>query len=302
MKAVPSYSKILTLGSSGTENALVGHVVVQEKVDGSQFAFGINEDGELVMRSKSVPMTVDNHAEMFDEAVDFVQSTAIVKLFKKEIYFYCEYLSKPKHNTLSYSKIPNNHLVLFDVLDTGKGFQDRYGIVSWARALDIDVIPELYAGRFERNQIDELLQKESYLGGQKIEGVVIKNYEQNIILGGNVFPLFTKYVSEAFKEKHSIDWKIRQPKDTLENYIKGFKSEARWQKAIIHAKEKGILTNSPKDIGPLLKFIQIDIIEEEKENIKNHLYNCFYKDIMRHSVSGFPEWYKKKLLENLVTS
>jgi len=39
MKAIPSYGKILTLGSAMSENALVGKVFVQEKIDGSQFGF-----------------------------------------------------------------------------------------------------------------------------------------------------------------------------------------------------------------------------------------------------------------------
>ena len=52
MKHIPHYTKVLTLGSSYTENALVGDVIIQEKVDGSQFRFGINEDGELLFASK----------------------------------------------------------------------------------------------------------------------------------------------------------------------------------------------------------------------------------------------------------
>lgn len=47
MKLVPSYTKVLTLGASYTEEALTGHVVLQGKVDGSQFGFGLNEDGNV---------------------------------------------------------------------------------------------------------------------------------------------------------------------------------------------------------------------------------------------------------------
>lgn len=54
MKTVPSYQKILTLGSNFTENALIGEVIIQEKIDGSLFAFGVNEDGQVVTRSKGV--------------------------------------------------------------------------------------------------------------------------------------------------------------------------------------------------------------------------------------------------------
>jgi len=49
------YPKVLTLGSYMTDRALVGKVVVQEKVDGSQFRFGVvlDKDGnkKLVMGS-----------------------------------------------------------------------------------------------------------------------------------------------------------------------------------------------------------------------------------------------------------
>ena len=35
MKQVPKYTKVLNLGSSRTERALIGEVVCQEKIDGS---------------------------------------------------------------------------------------------------------------------------------------------------------------------------------------------------------------------------------------------------------------------------
>jgi hypothetical protein len=78
MKAIPSYGKILTLGSAFTENAIVGNVSIQEKIDGSLFAFGLNEDKEVVMRSKGAILTEDDHAQMFDEAVAYI--TAISSL------------------------------------------------------------------------------------------------------------------------------------------------------------------------------------------------------------------------------
>jgi hypothetical protein len=118
-------------------------------------------------------------------------------------------------------------------------------------------------------------------------------------LGGNVFPLFTKYVREEYKERHATDWKAKSPKIALLEYFKGFCTEARWNKAIQHFKEQGILDNEPKDIGPLIKEIQADIKDEEKENIKNYLYQQFEGDILKASIKGFPQWYKDKLLENL---
>lgn len=314
MKTVPTYGKILTLGSAFTENALVGEISIQEKVDGSLFGFGTTEHGEVVMRSKGAQLFEDNYSDMFRQGVEYIMSIRkAVQSIGNNTYFYCEYLQKPKHNTLVYKDVPTNHLVLFDVVKNGK-YATREELEKYANFLGIDLIPELYRG----DLMKYLLRKHekgmslpgdylkamtetttSFLGNETIEGIVVKNYHQTILLGGNVFPLFTKYVREAFRERHSADWKIRQPKDSLQDWMEGFRAEARWQKALIHAKEKGILQNSPRDIGPLLKMIQEDIVAEEEENIRNYLYKAFIGDILRKSVARFPEWYKDQLLKNI---
>lgn len=319
MNAVPSYGKILSLGSAFTENALIGEVSIQEKVDGSQFAFGVNEYGALVMRSKGAVLLEDSYAEMFKQGVEYISSlyNSPKRVFQSKIpndsYFYCEYLQKPKHNTLKYGQTPTNHLILFDAVIKGK-YATRKELEDFAHLFQIDLIPVLWQGDLgtylrEKNEkgysspgdfLKAMTETTtSYLGNEIIEGVVIKNYTQTILLGGQVFPLFTKFVREAFKERHDADWKVRQPKDTLRTWMEGFRSEARWQKAIVHAREQGLLTQSPKDIGLLLKMIQEDILEEETENIKNFLYKCFKDDILRKSIFRFPEFYKESLLKNL---
>lgn len=322
MKNLPHYTKVITLGSNYTENALVGEVVVQEKIDGSQLRWGIDEDRELLIGSKGVriiPIEGDDELstvqKMFKPAVKHILKvkTEILK-FPKDTYFFAETLQKPKHNVLNYERVPKNHIVLFDVLSRGR-WVTRGELIIIAKGLDIDIIPELYTGEIERKRIDlgnggykssatDFLKRiietaPSYLGNENVEGVVIKNYSQTIMLGGNVFPLFTKYVRETFKERHDIEWKIKSTKGALQEFIDSFKNEARWQKAIIHLKEKELLTNSPKDIGLLIKTVQNDIVEEEKENIEKFLYNKFIKDILRVSTRGLPEYYKEKLLENI---
>ena len=81
-------------------------------------------------------------------------------------------------------------------------------------------------------------------------------------------------------------------------FIESFRTEARWQKAVQHLREKEELENQPRDIGKLMKEINLDIIEEESENIKEQLYKLYIKDITRKATAGFAEWYKKQLLEN----
>ena len=66
-------------------------------------------------------------------------------------------------------------------------------------------------------------------------------------------------------------------------------------KAIQYLAEQGELQNDVKDIGPLMKRINQDILEEETEVIKDALYKIFHKDVLRTATSGFPQWYKDRL-------
>jgi hypothetical protein len=312
MTKLPFYTKILTLGSAYTDNALVGEVIIEEKIDGSQFRWGLDDNGELVIGTKGTIINHPDENKMFKQGAEYILSIAdkIKEGFSSNTYFYGEYLQKPKHNVLSYEKVPKNHIILFDVVIQGKFMTIREDLENFAEYLGIDVVPEIFRGELHfkaknggySNPVDLLKRfietTPSYLGNELIEGIVIKNYGQTIILGGHVFPLFTKYVRENFKERHDVEWKSHNPKETLQDYIAGFKNENRWLKAVLHLKDKGVLTRSPKDIGALLKEIQNDILEEETENIKNYLFKTFKEDILRNSIKGTAEWYKEKLLED----
>jgi hypothetical protein len=160
-------------------------------------------------------------------------------------------------------------------------------------------VPLFYKGKINSpDEILKFLETDSFLGKQRIEGVVVKNYHRQFLIGGRPIPIMTgKYVSEAFKEVRRKNWNMENTgKGKFQVFKEGFKTEARWHKAIQHLKENGELEHSPKDIGKLLKEVQRDITIEEKENIKEFLWREFGNDILRYSVGGFPEWYKKYLL------
>lgn len=242
---------------------------------------------------------------MFNLAVDYIQRVHTKIGSLPNTYFYCEYLEKPRHNVLSYARTPTNNLVLFDVLTPGGQFlgKDLGTLKEYADLLGIDCIPILHQGAASVDLIKELLTTPSYLGNQTIEGVVVKNYDQYINLYGHIFPVFAKYVREAFKELHKAEWSEKHTtKQSIDLFIQAFRSPARWQKAIIHAREDGVLNQEPKDIGLLVKYIHQDIVEEEKQEIKDQVYRIIIEDIKKTAVSGFPEYYKQQLLEALETS
>lgn len=297
--SIKSFPKIFAIGTDYIKDIFLEEIEITEKVDGSQFVFG-RVSGELYARSKGAPLYFDNPNKMFAQALDYVSS--IAHLIPDNTIFYCEYLQKPKHNTLVYGRIPKNHLMLFGVSDTTDAFKSN--LEEYASLLDIEHVPVVYRGFIkEPQEIFDLIKNKSVLGEADMEGIVVKNYQRPFLLGGQPIPLMAgKYVSETFKEKHKVGWEGQKTKGRISLFLDSFKTEARWQKAIQHLKEKGEIENSPKDIGKLMKEISVDIIAEEKEAIKDFLWGEYKGELARTATRGFPEWYKKKLVEDSFTS
>ena len=294
---ISAFPKIFAIGQDYIRDIFDGEVEISEKIDGSQFVFGKIE-GEVYIRSKGSLLWFENPEKMFSHAIDYIDS--IREKIPEGFVYYCGYLKNPKHNTLAYERVPINHLILFGVALKGS---DKFykNIDQFAETLDIEPIPILYRGSI--NSIEEILQfteRISVLGKSQIEGIVVKNYSKPFLLGGQPIPIMAgKYVCEKFKEVHREKWSSENTaKGQWETFKESFRTEARWNKAVQHLKERGELEISPRDIGKLIKEIQIDIQEEEKENIKNWLYQHYGKEIIRKATAGFPEWYKEELLKN----
>lgn len=298
MAGIFLYPKVLTLGSAYTENALEGKVVVQEKYDGSQIRWGINQDGifEVCSRRRKIPI---EQPGQFKKGIEYLmEAYEEIKPLPPLIMFFGEYLQKPKHNVLKYERIPKNHIVLFDALVDGN-YVNREDLERWAEVWGIEAAVELFRGDATIDILRDLLKgNASSLGKEDIEGVVIKNYDQQIVLGGVVRPLFTKLVQSKYRERKQVaDKKARGM--GIERFILSFRNENRWQKALQYLKDEGKLANEPKDIGLLIKRIHKDIEEEETENIRNFLLKKVIKKIKAVSSSGVAEWYKDKLIERL---
>lgn len=291
-KAIHGFPKIFTIGQRYILDIFDGDVEVTEKIDGSQFNFG-KVDGGIFMRSKNVMIYPGNEG-MFKLAASHIKN--IANMLPNNTIYHCEYLMKKKHNVLSYGRIPPYNLICFGVSHLDGTYRSDYKFL--ANALGLMSVPVLFNGRVENmEQLKTLLDKESVLGECKIEGVVVKNYNKSIMVGGRVYDIACgKFVSEEFKEVHQKDWKKNKTgKGQWETYMEGFRTEVRWNKAIQKRKEDGLLDESPRDIGELIKAIQVDITDEQKEDIKNVLWNLFKGQLLRKSIAGFPEYYKEWL-------
>lgn len=294
---ISSYSDIFTMGHKALAELFSSEVVVEEKIDGSQISFG-RVNGELLMRSKGKQLVILAPEKMFAKAVDAVAQ--IFHMLPEGVTFRGEYLQSPKHNTLAYERVPNNHIVIFDV---DKGNQDYASPAEkyvFAQQLGFETVPHLFTGKIESvEQIKALVPAASMLGGAQPEGVVIKNYAR---FGQDKKILMGKYVRPEFQEAHATGWKKTNPvqTDIIDALIASYKTEARWEKAVQHLRDAGKLEQSPKDIAALLNEVEADIEKECIDEIKAKLWSWAWHKIARGAKAGLPEWYKNRLLENAV--
>lgn len=294
---LPSYPSIYALGHRYLAELLLDPVLVEEKIDGSQISFGIVEiDRTLTLKVRSKGAEINTMApdNMFKKGVEYIQSIAD-KLHQGWIYR-GEYLAKPKHNALAYDRVPINHITIFDIDTAQEAYIPYSEKVEEAGRLGLEVVPHLFSGLVQDvQQFRSFLETTSYLGGQKIEGVVIKNYDR---YGIDKKVLMGKFVSEAFKEVHAKEWRANNPtqNDIVTKLIESLKTPARWHKAIQHLKEAGRLEESPRDIGLLMKEVPEDVEKEEIEYIKDKLYEWAWPHIRRGITGGLPEFYKEQLV------
>lgn len=301
-----SYPSIFAIGHRALAELLLDPVIVEEKVDGSQFSFGVftqepGTDGdecpppELRVRSKGATMISDAPEKMFTKAVESVRQRAA--LLHPNWTYRAEYLAKPKHNALTYNRVPEGHLMVFDINMGHEEYMSYADKAAECKRVGLECVPLVYEGRIESaEQFRAMLDRESALGGPKIEGVVVKNYGR---FGADKKALMGKFVSEAFKEIHSREWKDANPgqKDVLTKLVDELRSPQRWAKAVQHLRERGALTDSPRDIGPLIHEVQADIRKEAVEHVAERLVAWAMPHVMRGAVGGLPEWYKEALLK-----
>ena len=299
-----SYPKVYSLGHKAVEKIFDGEVSIQEKYDGSQFSWAWLE-GRLEVRSKSRIQYQGGLGEdggvidkMFEAGVEYLLGVAPINGF----IFRGEYFTKPKHNTIAYPRMPEHGILLYDIENVlmEQDFQSDNLLASTGRLLDLEVAQRLGDG--ENIDIENLRnlheRQESSLGGP-MEGLVIKNYHQ---FGRDGKVLMAKVVSEKFKEKHTRSWKGRNPsaKDTIERIIASLNTEARFEKAVQHLRDDGRLIVGPEDIGPLMKEVQRDILDEEIDWITAKVMADALPRVKRGLGKGLPECYKGKLHDEYI--
>lgn len=293
-----SYASIYAIGHKAIADLFKGSVTVEEKCDGSQLTWHANASGELSIRSKNAEINADTPEGMFALAVEQIQARK--HLLHLGYIYRGEYLRSCKHNTLKYDRVPRGNVIIFDIemADQDQVYLDWQHKYDEAERIGFECVPKLYEGVVDNiDQLREFLDRESILGGTKVEGIVVKNYS---VFTGEKKVAMGKWVNEAFKEVHGGEWRKANPtkQDILDMIIARYATPTRWDKAVFHLRDAGQLEGSPRDIGLLIKEIPDDVLKECEDEIKDALFIHFWPHIRRGLVRGAAEWYKAKLAES----
>jgi len=303
MSKISSYGKVWALGHQQAIDVLDSPVVIQEKVDGSQFSFA-NINGDLLCRSKGQQIENDGTVGgMFAKAIKTAGLIMDTGTLPEGMVVRGECLEKPKHNAIAYSRVPIGNVAIWDIStqDGSEVYLSPTEVKEFGAMWGMEVVPTYFEGFITGPELralsKDLLGRESFLGGAKIEGIVIKNYKKCDTFGKM---MAAKIVREEFKEQNNANWKAQSHGSAIDQIINSFQSEAIWRKAVQHAAEEGILLNEPKDIGYLIGAIKRDFHDEHGEAIKKKIFREFYEDIERGIMKGFPDWYKRQLAERVL--
>lgn len=274
-KITANFEKVRNLVQSGE-----GEFILQEKIDGSQIRGEITPEGEIHTGSKDVEWdevtVVDKQFTLGKEKM----TEALLKLkpIRKHVVLFGEYLSKERHNSIHYDRVPKNNIYLFDAKIDGKWLTEPQ-LSGLAVMLDLEP-PNTLAimdSMPDMTIIRGYLEQPSILGGQR-EGVVVKNRDI-------LFEKFTveqffamKVVNDKFKELNKEVWEtekragIRSIEDLVQTVISAIQLQAFWNKSIQHLRDSGESEHSMRDIPKLIELLQKDIEEELADEFKEQLY------------------------------
>ena len=321
---IRKYPKIKNLGDKILKNLFDDNVEISEKIDGSQFRIYLdkneifevgtkNTEGYELSKSRIELTKEHGKHDMFDIAIEQAERLKselqnIINEYNLEgITTYVEYLRQKHHNGLNYNRIPKNHFYLFGTTywtdDNIKNLETDY-LLKLAKRLNIEPINLLYEGKiFFPKDLKKILEINSVLGGTKIEGIVIKNYNKTYpidfvstekYLG---FPLAGKLVRDEFKEVQKESWNKQKKVDSIEGIAETYLTEQRFLKSINHLRDENKLTFEKKDLAILIPEFLNDLLEEEEEHINKIVLNKFYEQFRRRLSSFVVHKYSDYLLE-----
>lgn len=271
------YPKIERLGSDDNRDILAfpeDTLVVEEKVDGGNGSFWLEEDG-VHFGKRNGDLTADEDVKTFAKQQVALRDCLDGKKIKQNYIYYIEWMAP---HTVNYTDAPD--FIGYDIRvkknmeDDGCGlFIGRELREKEFERLGIENIPISWRGTvkdFKKKEVQDLIPKSKYYDG-KAEGIVIKNYCRKHPRGNH--QLYAKVVTAEFRENNkAVFGGIRQKNTDTQKIVDEFVTEARVRKAV-------------------LKFVNEDGMKLELALMK-HVPVYIIKDILAEEFGGIFERYR----------
>lgn len=258
------YKKIFQLGYEENEDIFKDKeddIYIQEKVDGANFRFYVNKDGQLIFGSRGQEIDEkSNDKKNFMRCLNHIREKLKGKHLKKfrGYIFYGECMTK---HTIGYDWDTVPPFLGFDILDTKNDHflpvETMYEIYKDLGLSTVPLIKIVKAGELKEITDDDV-PKSKYYGGQS-EGIVFKNPAKQI---------YAKYVRAAFKEKNKEEFgRSKKHTTTDEDYFTAiYCTNARIEKVVWKLTDEGQKLHL--SMMPLLiKAVYKDIWEENWNEI-----------------------------------
>lgn len=174
-------------------------LLLEEKVDGFSIYFTCR-DGYLDVATKQRQGVVEDPGA-FVEILPRLQELYETGELNPDYTYYGEYLDVPHKVKHAYARAARGGIIIWDIhnhyiLDDPTEWLDATDKATEAHRLGFETPNSWYAGldsdRWEM-VISPMLNQTSFLGGTKVEGIIIKNYSR---LDKKGFPLTGKVVRE----------------------------------------------------------------------------------------------------------
>lgn len=252
------------------------HIVCQEKIDGSNAAIAIGEDGELSCFSRKQKLSPENTLRGFYTLVQTFDVEKYREVLGDRYIIFGEWLVS---HTIKYPATRLSKFYVFDVWDTEVEQYVPWSVTKdFAAKLGLTTVPLFYDGPFVSwEHVQSFVGKTEMDAEPTGEGVVIKSQDRLDNKSSNT-PPYVKIVAAKFSEvhqskPHEVDPEKLAAKQAAEELATTIVTERRIIKALEKAVDEGRLRADwdEKDLGTIAKFlckdVYADCVKEEPETV-----------------------------------
>ncbi len=237
-------------------------VVITEQIDFTSFSFKRESQGFTFWKKNATrPIDKIDRTLMvyYEPAIKYIESLPqdIIEQIPFEYRFDCGYMLNPESNTITYNRLPENHLILtaIQIYDQNKDnwsiTEDANELTKWAEILHIEKPPVIFDGILN--------------AGQKLEILDFLNTPYDELVDKFKTTSFVKYVINLLNpnlETSSLQGSLEQP-------IEGI---------LFRFPDKGVVS---KLVDPVIAVLNKEKQDSRKEPVlqSNDIYNITLADL-----------------------